>query len=49
MNKKEFRITKLEKGDFRIEFKYGRWGEWHLIDKKFKSITKAKEYIMEQE
>ena len=45
MGNKEFRVTKLEKGYFVIEFRYGRWGEWHEIEKKFKSITKANEYI----
>ena len=45
MDNKEYRVTKLDKGDFRIEYRYGRWGKWHLIEKHFKSITKANEYI----
>ena len=42
---KEYRIVKLEKGMFRVEYRFGRWGAWHEVDKSFKSKTKAEEYI----
>lgn len=43
---KEYQIVKIEKGCFMIQYKTkGTWGDWKIIDKKFKSITKAKDFI----
>ena len=46
MTNEEYRIVKLEKGLFKVEFRYGRWGVWHEVEKNFKSQTKAQEYII---
>ena len=38
----EYRIVKIEKCLFLIEYKVAPYGVWHEINKKFKSKTKAK-------
>lgn len=40
------RIVKIEKGQFFIEYKDGRWSDWKMIDKTFKTTAKAQEYII---
>ena len=37
----EYRITKIEKGAFFIEYKTARFDSWKEIDKKFKTKPKA--------
>lgn len=37
----EYRIVKIEKGLFLIEYKTAPFGVWHEVDKKFKTKTKA--------
>ena len=38
----EYRITKVEKGAFFIEYKTCMFGSWKLVDKKFKTKKKKK-------
>lgn len=42
---KKYRIVKIEKGHFFVEYKAGCWCEWKMIEKRFKSKEKAKIYI----
>lgn len=42
----ETRIVKIGKGEFYIEYKETMWGDWKMIEKPFKTNTKAKEYII---
>lgn len=46
---KEIRIVKIEKGLFIVEYrdKLTRFAQWKTVDKKFKTRTKAEEYIRE--
>lgn len=37
----EYRIVKIEKGLFFIEYKTAPYGVWHEVDKKFKTKPKA--------
>ena len=37
----EYRIVKIEKGLFLIEYKTAPYGVWHEVDKKFKTKPKA--------
>lgn len=37
----EYRIVKIEKGLFLIEYKTAPYGVWYEIDKKFKTKPKA--------
>lgn len=37
----EYRIVKIEKCLFLIEYKTATYGVWHEVDKKFKTKTKA--------
>ena len=37
----EYRIVKIEKGLFLIEYKTTSFGVWHEVDKKFKTKPKA--------
>jgi hypothetical protein len=42
----EYRIVKIEKGLFLIEYKVAPYGVWHEVeDKKFKSKPKAEAWI----
>lgn len=37
----EYRIVKIEKGSFFIEYKNAPFGVWHKVNKKFKIKPKA--------
>lgn len=37
----EYRIVKIEKGLFLVEYKTDPYGVWHEVDKKFKTKPKA--------
>ena len=37
----EYRIVKIEKGLFLIEYKTAPYGVWHEVDKEFKTKPKA--------
>lgn len=39
----EYRIVKIEKGLFLIEYKTAPYGVWHEVDKKFKTKPKAED------
>ena len=41
----EYRIIKIEKGAFFIEYKTARFDSWKEIDKQFKTYTKAENWI----
>ena len=41
----EYRITKVEKGAFFIEYKTCMLGSWKLVDKKFKTKPKAYDWV----
>ena len=41
-----YTIVKINKGFFMIEYKIMCWSDSKVIDKKFKSITKAQEYAL---
>ena len=47
---KETRIVKIEKGLFMVEFrdKSTRFAEWKIVNKEFKTRTKAEQYIREK-
>ena len=45
MNVFDVRVVKLEKNEVYVEYKTCRWGEWIMHSKKFKSTTKANEWI----
>lgn len=40
-----YNIVKIEKGNFRVEYKEGPWTGKKTVDKRFKSITKATEWV----
>jgi len=42
----ETRVTKLCKGEVYVEYKRGRWTEWIMHPKKFKSIPQANEWVI---
>ena len=41
-----YNITKIDKGCFMIEYKITYWSDSKVVDKKFKSLTKAQEYAL---
>lgn len=41
----EYRIVKIEKGLFLIEYKTAPFGVWYEIDKQFKTKPKAESWI----
>ena len=41
-----YRVVKIEKGCFMIEYKPSRWSDTKILEKKFKSFTKAQEYAL---
>ena len=41
-----YTITKIVKGCFMIEYKITYWSDTKVVDKKFKSLTKAQEYAL---
>ena len=41
----DYRITKIEKGYFFIEYKFSRFDSWHEVEKIFKTKTKAEAWI----
>lgn len=43
--KTEYRIVKIEKRKVFIEYRTSLWGVWKQIDKCFKSVRQAQEYI----
>lgn len=40
----EYRIVKIEKGLFLIEYKTAPYGDWHEVDKKLKTKPKAEDW-----
>lgn len=41
-----YKVEKIEKGCFMIEYKPSMWSDTKILDKKFKSVTKAQEYAL---
>ena len=41
-----YEVVKIEKGCFMIEYKPSRWSDTKILEKKFKSLTKAQEYAL---
>ena len=41
-----YNIVKIEKGCFMIEYKTAKWSDSKILEKKFKSLTKAQEYAL---
>ena len=41
-----YKIVKIEKGCFMIEYKPSMWSDTKILEKKFKSVTKAQEYAL---
>ena len=41
-----YKIVKIEKGCFMIEYKPTRWSDTKILEKKFKSLPKAQEYAL---
>lgn len=41
-----YNIIKIEKGCFMIEYKTDRWSDSKILEKKFKSLPKAQEYVL---
>ena len=41
-----YRVVKIEKGCFMIEYKPSRWSDTKILEKKFKSLPKAQEYAL---
>lgn len=41
----EYRIVKIEKGLFLIEYKTAPYGVWYEVDKKFKTKPKAEAWV----
>lgn len=37
----EYRIVKVEKGAFFIEYKVSRWSSWKMVDKQFRTKPRA--------
>lgn len=44
-NNTEYRVIKLDKRLFKVEYRNSLYGAWHEAEKNFKSVTKANEYI----
>lgn len=42
----ETRITKIQKGEFYIEFRKGKNSKWETFPKKFKTQTKAQDFLV---
>lgn len=42
----ETKIVNVTKGNVYVEYKTARWAEWKTYPKKFKSVTKANEWII---
>ena len=42
----ETRIVKIEKGCFWVLYREGPFSTWEIVEKEFKTQTKAKEYII---
>ena len=41
-----YNIVKIKKGCFMIEYKPSMWSDTKILEKKFKSFTKAQEYAL---
>ena len=41
-----YKVVKIEKGCFMIEYKPSRWSDTKILEKKFKSLTNAQEYAL---
>lgn len=41
-----YKVVKIEKGCFMIEYKPSMWSDTKILEKKFKSVTKAQEYAL---
>lgn len=41
-----YNVVKIEKGCFMIEYKPSMWYDTKILEKKFKSLTKAQEYAL---
>lgn len=41
-----YKIIKIKKGCFMIEYKTSMWSDSKILDKKFKLLPKAQEYAM---
>lgn len=41
-----YKVVKIEKGCFMIEYKPSMWSDTKILEKKFKSLTKAQEYAL---
>ena len=41
-----YKVVKIEKGCFMIEYKPSRLSDTEILEKKFKSLTKAQEYAL---
>ena len=41
-----YNVVKIEKGCFMIEYKPSMWSDTKILEKKFKSLTKAQEYAL---
>lgn len=41
-----YKVVKIEKGCFMIEYKPSRRSDTEILEKKFKSLTKAQEYAL---
>ena len=41
-----YKIVKIEKGCFMIEYKPSMWSDTKILEKKFKSLPKAQEYAL---
>ena len=41
-----YKAVKIEKGCFMIEYKPSMWSDTKILEKKFKSLTKAQEYAL---
>lgn len=41
-----YNVIKIEKGCFMIEYKPSMWSDTKILEKKFKSLTKAQEYAL---
>ena len=41
-----YKVVKIEKGCFMIEYKPSMWSDTKILEKKFKSFTKAQEYAL---
>ena len=41
-----YKVVKIKKGCFMIEYKPSMWSDTKILEKKFKSLTKAQEYAL---